>query len=355
MSYLKFKYAIRWQLLIIIFSSSILCFCVFLSVSYIYKHRVFTQRVEISPSVSIPGTAPWKGSMVVLIMAAGSLVGTSLLFAGSLNKSMRVIELAISRFSQGDYSVRVPLNQTPEINQVCLLLNSAVARLQDVEARREKLIAEISHELRTPLTVIMGYSELLQDPNFSMSEISKLHFHEQAERIDRLLDDLQVLSQVESGNISVAIEKTALYPVIRELAHGFLINCQQSGKTLTFNFPGGLPPVYCDPLRVRQILSNLISNAIRYTGESGIITITATTKRDHLWISVEDDGIGMTPEESAQVFNHFWRSPKAKEMSTGSGLGLAITKRLIEMQSGEIQLKSEAGQGSIFQFSLPLA
>jgi signal transduction histidine kinase len=368
----RFKRSLRWNLLLLNLSSSILCLCVFFCSSYLYKHNSFQRRIDHaakpdsveggSSGVHLTGDVielfnivNREGSFIALVLALGSISGTSLFFAASLNRSIKTIESAILRFNTGDYSTRVPLSQIPEINEICLAFNAAGAKLQDVDQRRKALVAELSHELRTPLTVVKGYAELLQLPNFEMSDVSKLQFYEQIERMERLLSDLQLLSQVEAGNVSLEIEKTALYPVLRDVANGFLVKCQQLGKTLVVNCPGGLPPVYCDELRVRQIISNLISNAIRYTPDGGVIIISSEADHKHLWVSVQDTGVGMTEEELSHVFDRFWRSAYAKTIANdGSGLGLAIAKRLVEMQSGQIHAHSEPNQGSTFCFSLPL-
>lgn len=366
-----FKHSLRRHLLLLNVSSSIICLSVFSFSAYFYKQFAFVGQLDQKgyqqsedreePLFSSEifdrfGAINRDGSLISLGLAIATITGTSCFFSKSLNRSIATIEVAIGRFNQGDYSTRVPLNQIPEINEICLALNAAGAKLQDVEQRRKVLVDELSHELRTPLTVVKGYAELMQLPDFEMSELSKIQFYEQAERMERLLNDLNLLSQVEAGNIELKIEKTALYPVLRDLTSGFLVGCQQAGKTLVVNSSAGLPPVYCDPLRVRQILSNLVSNAIRYTPTGGVITITSEPDEQNLWVSVTDTGVGMSAEELSHVFDRFWRSAYAKTVANdGSGLGLAIAKRLVEMQSGQIHVHSKPDQGSTFCFSLPLA
>jgi PAS domain S-box-containing protein len=241
-------------------------------------------------------------------------------------------------------------------------ISGAVAVIRDVSREREvdelksSLVSTVSHELRTPLTMIRGFSELLlsrQDLDSKRSKEALEHIHDSARRLGRLIDDLLSVSRIESGGLRSELRPVGLRQVVDEV----LVTLESTGGSrVDTDLAAGLPPVLADPDQLFQVLTNLLSNALKYSSAESRVRLSATVARDELHISVSDEGIGMTPGEAAQVFGKFSRvdRPEVREVG-GTGLGLYITRRLVDMMGGSIWVRSKAGEGSVFTFSLRVA
>lgn len=366
------RLSLRWRLLLLNLVSVGLSLGIFTYISHVYKQDAFPQRLHYAShthlidkdidSDDVPTVLMLfhqvnnEGTLLGVLITSACVTGLTYWFSCSLYRPLNSIEEAIDRFNDGDFSARAPLSTIPEINHLCLTLNSAAARLQDVEERRRLLVGDLTHELGTPLTVIKGYLELAETDKVELTNPLVGQLLEEANRMSRLLSDLQLLSKVEAGNFPLRLEVFNPVPIIERLITTFSIQCQQAGKSMTWFGVRTLPSLYADPDRLIQILVNLLSNAIRYTVAGDCITISSHVAKRYLWISVSNTGMGMAPEEVPFVFDRFWRSQTAKAIrNDGSGLGLAITKRLVEVQGGEIKAECDLGRGCTFRFALPLA
>jgi signal transduction histidine kinase len=213
----------------------------------------------------------------------------------------------------------------------------------------------MTHELRTPLTVIRGYLEELASGSIEPSSELYLRLVKETRRLERLIHDLQELSQAEAGYLSISVQPISLVPLLKSLVEKFADQIMDDGPIIKLDYPSDLPPVLADSDRTEQILVNLLGNAIRYT-EKGTINVKAWRNRHQVWIAVTDTGIGIKPEDLPFVFERFWRADKSRSSySGGTGIGLAITRRLVELQGGIIEVESEVGKGSTFRFFLPVA
>ena len=227
-----------------------------------------------------------------------------------------------------------------------------VSHEREVDMMKSTLISTVSHELRTPLTMISGFAELLVTRSLEAEQARHAagQIHESAQRLERLIDDLLSVARIESGRIQVHRERLDLAGLIEEVA-GRLA----PGERLQLGVDG-VGEVLGDRDMVARALTNLISNAIKYSADDRPITITAIRKDEVASIAVTDSGIGMAPEEQAQLFERFFRSDRAEVREVrGTGLGLYITRNLVELQGGRIQVDSTLGKGSTFTFTLPLA
>ncbi|WP_066121944.1 cell wall metabolism sensor histidine kinase WalK [Geminocystis sp. NIES-3709] len=258
-------------------------------------------------------------------------------------------------FAAGDWLERMPESEIPELNQLSASFNRMASSLEDVETRRRELVSDLTHELRTPLTVVRGYLEELAAGNIEGTTELYLNLVGETRRLERLTRDLQELSQAEAGYISIDLKSFDLYPLLESLVIRFADQLLEDGPILTLDSPSVLPSIIADRDRTQQILVNLIGNAIRYT-ETGTITLKTEVKPPYLWVSVIDTGIGISPEDLPHVFERFWRADRSRcSYSGGSGIGLAITKRLVELQGGQIEVESTLNQGTTFRFCLLLA
>ncbi len=289
-------------------------------------------------------------SLIVGGVAAGIL---SYWISRRITRPLIKMERITRRFAAGRWEARMPTSSIPELNQLCVSFNRMAASLEEVEERRRELIGDLTHELRTPLTLIRGYLEELAEESGASLEIQRLI--RVTSRLERLVNDLQELSKAEAGAVPINLQVMNLQPLLAALVRRFSEQLLDDGPVLRLASPASLPAVLCDPDRVEQILVNLLGNSIRYT-DQGTITLRAWSEPRRLWVAVVDTGRGIASEDLPFVFERFWRADHARtQYPGGTGIGLAITRRLVQLQGGQIEVESQLGKGSTFRFWLPLA
>jgi len=296
-----------------------------------------------------------QGAAWALLAGGATAGGLSYWVSKRITQPLIKMERITRKFAAGHFDERMPNSAIPELNQLCISFNRMAASLEEVEKQRQELIGDLTHELRTPLTVIHGYLEELADGEIESSPEIYQRLIRVTSRLERLVNDLQELSQAEVGSLSVKLQPMKLRPLLEGLLHRFSEQLLEEGPSLQLESPPSLPDVLADPDRVEQVLVNLLGNAIRYT-DQGTITLRAWPEPQKLWIAVTDTGQGIAPEDLPFIFERFWRSALARSRYPGgTGLGLAIAQRLVQLQGGQIEVKSQLGQGSTFRFFLPLA
>ncbi len=263
------------------------------------------------------------------------------------------------KFAAGQLDERLPPSEIPEINQLANSFNRMAVSLEDVENRRRELVSDLTHELRTPLTVLRGYLEELATERLESTPEVYQQLAKETRRLSRLINDLQELSKAEAGYLPIKIETVNLRPLLESLVQKFGDQLLEDGPVLRLECPSQLPNVLADIDRVEQVLVNLLGNAVTYT-KAGSITVrvgkeSADNSMPRLQIAVTDTGVGIAPQDLPHVFERFWRAEKSRNQhSGGTGIGLAVSKRLVELQGGEIEVESQVGVGSTFRFYLPL-
>ncbi len=222
---------------------------------------------------------------------------------------------------------------------------------------KSKFLATMSHELRTPLNAIIGFTSLLHDGSYGQLNKDQMEFLEdvtsEADHLKRLIDTILDFSLIDMGKFELAIENFKLLPILQEIVS--IVHHLFKKKGLKINLEGVNEKIHIkgDPLRFKQILYNLIDNAIKFT-EDGHITFRCMAREDSWEFQVEDTGIGIAEDDYDLVFREFGRIKNIKSSNvSGSGIGLALTKRLVELHGGEIWFESEVGKGTIFSFTLP--
>ncbi|MEH2214577.1 sensor histidine kinase [Nostoc sp.] len=291
-------------------------------------------------------------SVLVGTTAAG---GLSYWVSRRIMQRLTEMEQITQKFAAGQMDARLPVSDIPELSGLSSSFNRMAASLEGVEARRREVIGDMTHELRTPLTVVRGYLEELADGEIEASPEIYRRLAKETRRLERLVNDLQELSKAEAGYLPINIQRVNLRPLLESLVEKFTDQLLEDGPVMLLQCPSVLPPVLADIDRTEQVLVNLLGNAVRYTNE-GSITITVGIDASQLWIAVSDTGIGIAPENLPHVFERFWRADQSRDRhSGGTGIGLTISRRLIELQGGQIQVESELGVGSTFRFFLPLA
>lgn len=289
--------------------------------------------------------------------ALAAAVVVSLFVSRRIVEPLLTLSIVSQRLAQGYYRERTRITSADEIAQLSQSVNQLADALDQTERRRLALLADVTHELRTPLATIGGYMEGLLDgviqPN---TQTFSLILHESS-RLQRLIEDLELLSRVEAGQLPVVARRTDLQRVLEEVCAQFEPLFSANQVRLTLRVDGALPQVWADPDRINQVLINLLSNAYRYTPPAGVVTLAAGVMDKMVLISVRDTGVGISPEHLPHIFERFYRVDKSRaRQSGGSGIGLAIARHLVYAQGGEIWAESQGvGQGTTFSFTLPLA
>jgi signal transduction histidine kinase len=238
----------------------------------------------------------------------------------------------------------------------------AEAHDEAVAANKSKseFVSVVSHELKLPMTSIKGYSDLMLSGATGQLNENQVNFlntiRNNVNRMATLVSDLADISRIESGNLRLEPREVPVWDVIDEVVTLTRTQVTQKNQTVAVNIPDELPKAWCDRNRLAQILTNLVSNANKYTQEGGAIIVHATRQDDMIQIKVEDNGLGMTPEDQQKLFSKFFRSADDKvREAPGTGLGLSITKNLIELQGGKIWFESEFRKGTSFYFTVPVS
>jgi histidine kinase len=231
-------------------------------------------------------------------------------------------------------------------------------KLEQVETMRRQLIGDVSHELRTPLTAIKGSMEGLLDGILPATPETYQSIYQEADRLARLVDDLQELSRVEAGAYSLDIQPVLVSTLVQTVLKRFAALAQAKRIELHSDLPADLPTVLADPDRITQVLTNLVGNALEYTRGGGQVTILSKRHGDEIHISIADTGIGIPAEHLPHLFSRFYRVDKSRSRQAGggSGIGLTIARHLVEAHGGRIWAESDGeGKGSKFTFSLKVA
>ncbi len=233
-----------------------------------------------------------------------------------------------------------------------------ITELRRLETIRREFVANVSHELKTPLSSIKGYAETLLDGALEDQEHARGFvetIHRQADHLAKLINDLLDLARIEAGKMELALVPLRIEEIIRQIIESFRPISESKRLDVDFESVPSLPPVLADQGAVRQILSNLLDNAIKFTPQDGQITVRTSIQADHLLIEVKDSGVGISSSDLPRIFERFYRADAARPRSPEStGLGLAIVKHLVLAQGGQVWAESELGRGSTFYVTLPL-
>lgn len=275
---------------------------------------------------------------------------------------IRRVMIASQRIAEGNYSERVQIpggtnrEALDELAQLSVSFNQMALKLEQGETLRKQLIGDIAHELRTPLSTIKGFMEGLMDGILPASAETYLQVHQEAERLQRLVDDLQDLNRVEAGVILLNLEENSIKDLVGNTQKRLIRQFDEKGVSIELNIPEDLPMVSVDRDRMGQVFINIVGNSLQYTPAGGNVMISAKQQNNKVMIIVTDTGIGISSEDLPQIFTRFFRVDKSRSRAGGgSGIGLTISKHLVEAHGGEIWAESAgAGKGSKFTISLPV-
>ena len=326
--------------------------------------RAFAERTaEVAPvtlrvyigAIGEARTPLTPGPVIVaaMLVALLAVVGTVLVSRRVL-RPIATLTAAAHRFGDGELTMRVPAAGHDELAQLGRSFNRMADSLQAAEDRQRRLIADVAHELRTPLSNLRGYLEALKDGVIPASQELFVSLHEEAVLQQRLVSDLQDLAQAEAGALTYHRAPTDLAELLEVCRNTHQAAADEAGVTLQLTGDGPIV-VDADPDRLRQVVANLLSNALRATPTGGSVTLGTVDHGDG-WaaIVVRDTGTGITPTDLPYIFDRFWRTDSARGRSTGgSGLGLAIARQIVTDHGGRIAARSEPGSGTTVTVTLP--
>ena len=306
--------------------------------------------------------AAFNEALLLAAFAAVLAAGVASFFvARQVVAPLQAMTRASQRIAEVKYGERVPvpfqLGQEDELGSLALSFNQMASHLEQIEAMRRQLIGDVAHELRTPLTTIKGSMEALMDGVLPADETTYQQVYREADRLQRLVRDLQELSRVEAHAHELHRRPVEVGPLIQGVAARLMAQFEEKGVTLHVKSSLDLPSLMADEDRLTQVLTNLLGNALQYTPTGGLVEVSAEQKNNEIQIIVTDTGIGISREHLPHVFDRFYRVDKSRSRAGGgSGIGLTIARHLVEAHGGRIGVESEeAGKGSAFVILLPLA
>ena len=305
--------------------------------------------------------AAFNEALLLATLAAVLAAGIASFFvARRVVAPVQAMTRASQRIAEGKFEERVPVQSQPghedELGSLALSFNQMAAQLERTEAMRRQLIGDVAHELRTPLTTIKGSMEGLMDGVLPADETTFEQIHREADRLQRLVSDLQELSRVEAHADALHPRPVGVGALIQGAVTRLLPQFGEKGVNLRVDYSPNIPTIMADEDRLTQVLTNLLGNALQYTPSGGQVVISAEQKGSEVQVTVSDTGIGIPAEHLPHVFDRFYRVDKSRSRAGGgSGIGLTIAKHLVEAHGGRIWVESEGtGKGSRFRFCLPL-
>jgi signal transduction histidine kinase len=284
--------------------------------------------------------------LVIAIMLAG-------IFSRTVVRSLLHLGQAAEAVAAGDYHQRVPEIGAPEVRAVADAFNRMSAEVQHTQQAQKDFLANVSHDLKTPLTSIQGYSQAIMDGAAKDPAAAAKIIHEEAGRLNRLVLNLTDLARLQAGQLPLKMTPIDLTQLAAAVGERLAIVAQGRGLTLHVE-ASPVPPVAGDGDRLAQVVTNLVSNAIKYTPSGGQIWLRTRGNHGGVEVVVQDTGVGIAAEELPRVFERFYQVDKTRGPKRGTGLGLAITQEIVQAHGGRITVASAGqGQGATFTVWLP--
>ncbi|MCK5247384.1 HAMP domain-containing protein [Candidatus Bipolaricaulota bacterium] len=308
-------------------------------------------RAAVTEALTLAGIAATLAAVAVSVFVSRQVVAP-----------VRAMMVASHHIANGHYDERVQVPGDPakgeldELAQLALSFNQMAEKLAQTEDMRRQLIGDVAHELRTPLTTIKGYMEGLIDGVLPVETETFQQVHHEADRLQRLVYDLQELSRVEAGAYELNLQPVQVSTLMADVTARLSRQFEEKEVVLETDIPSSLPRVLADKDRIDQVLTNVVGNALQYTPAGGRVWVTATLQGKKIFIAVHDTGIGISPEHLPNLFTRFYRVEKSRSRAVGgSGIGLTIAKYLVEAHGGRIWAENAPDGGACFTFTLPVS
>ncbi|MFI6758470.1 sensor histidine kinase [Micromonospora sp. NPDC050417] len=281
-------------------------------------------------------------------------VSVTVLAGVRLVRPLHALIGAAQRMRDGDGSARVKVTGGDEIARLSTVFNDMSARREQLEELRRAMVSDVAHEMRTPVSNIRGWLEAAEDGVVEPDRKLMTSLLEEALLLQHVIDDLQDLAAADAGELRLHHQQVYVADLLTQVASANQARAERAGVTLTTRAEAD-PEVYADPVRLRQAVGNLVTNAVRHTPAGGTVTIGARSTGDGLSIEVTDTGSGIAAADLPRIFDRFWRAEKSRNRQTGgSGLGLPIVRKLVEAHGGTVSVTSVLGGGSVFTLRLPV-
>ncbi|MFZ5633601.1 MAG: ATP-binding protein [Bacillota bacterium] len=298
-----------------------------------------------------------------LLLGIAASILLAFIFSRKVSGPILEINSAARAMSRGDFTQQVPVNSGDELGMLAESINTLsrqlaekIQTLDKIDATRRSFVASISHELRTPLTIMQGYTEALMDgiaQDEKQREKYLLNIYEETIRLRRLVDDLLDLRRLESGMISMRMERADISEIIESVAGQFKETMTDKNLKVRITLPEERLLARGDPDRLKQVVINLVDNAVRFSPADGAVEIEGKEEGDRVRVLVRDRGPGLAEEERQLVWERFYKLDSSRTArGSGSGLGLAIARQIVDLHGGDIGVESTPGEGSTFWFTV---
>jgi signal transduction histidine kinase len=311
--------------------------------------------------------AAYLGSQHLFIgVAAGSVVLALLLglvLAWSVTGPLSRVNTRLEAIAEGDFSGHVNVANRDELGALATNLNRMndelgrlYGELKTASRHKSEFLANMSHELRTPLNAVIGFSEVLQDRLFGDLNEKQAEYvadiHTSGRHLLDLINDILDLSKIEAGRMELQVSTVELAEVLESSVALMRERATRQGISVKLEVNPTIGVIEADERKVKQVLFNVLSNALKFTARGGHVNVTARSESDEVIVSVRDDGVGIAPEHQTRIFEEFEQVGTA-QLQEGTGLGLALSRRFVELHGGRLWVESAPGQGSTFSFNLP--
>lgn len=314
---------------------------------------------EPRPTVSLQETMSDFGNALAPPLIQAGIVGIvfamilAALISRTIAKPLQQVSHAATEVAKGDYGVHVPVSGPHEIRALAESFNQMTAEVRNAHTAQRDFLANVSHDLKTPLTSIQGYSQAIIDGATKNPQDAAQIIYEEAGRLNRMVVELTDLVRLEAGRLSMKSEAIDMGQLVDGVVHSLRVVAERQGVILESQTKS-LPYIAGDGDRLAQVLTNLISNAIKFTPKDGRVRVATQFKDGGVQLLVQDSGIGIPPEDLPRVFERFYQVDKARGPQRGTGLGLAIAQEIIEAHGGRISVHSKGhNQGTTFRIWIP--
>lgn len=319
----------------------------------------YQEKIEKTVKITLKETLKRLAAVSVGAMFLG-IIG-SFVMARTMTQPIRILELGAHMIGEGKLDHRIPVLRHDELGELAKQFNEMAKALAKLDQMKNDFVASVSHELRSPLTAIKSYVDMvIRGKTGDISPKTREYLDvviSSTNRLANFINDILDLAKIEAGMTHIIPEPAKMPKVMEDIATLFRLTAEQNKCSIAVNAPDNLPLINADPDKIRQVLTNLVSNALKFTPEGGRVVLSAThSGNGFVECAVSDTGVGIPNEYLSKIFNKFEQANNQKQARNvkGTGLGLAIVKGIVEAHGGRIWVESKVGVGSAFKFTIPL-